>query len=197
MIPCDYKLVRGAFQGRGGLTPPLDQWNLLISGGFQAPTCAEPLLNTPLPLVPFFAKSLNKYLKDYLQYNSFLTLGLYYFKSLRSSLKSYPLRVTLYLLYNCVHFHRHKLFCTDKRLLIFIYQKNWLLLSQDLFGHSIKCHKKYGPGSLSHFAVVSCKQTKMQKSQPSYAVFDVHINTMKTTFDFNFYQAFKTAIGCT
>ena len=26
-------------------TPPLDQWNLLISGGFQAPTGAEP---TPL-----------------------------------------------------------------------------------------------------------------------------------------------------
>ena len=132
-----------------------------------------------------------------MQYNTFLTLGLYYFKSLRSSLQSHPLRVTLYLLYNCVHFHRHKLFCTDKRLLIFIYQK------LGFYSHRIclviwsVATKKYGPGSLSHFAVESCKQTKMQTSQSSYAVFDVHINTMKTTFDFNFYQAFKTAIGCT
>ena len=36
--------IRGVFRGGaiGAKPPPLDQWNLLISGGFHAPTGAEP-----------------------------------------------------------------------------------------------------------------------------------------------------------
>ena len=39
-----YKYIHhGRIQGGAmGTKPPLDQWNLLISGGFQAPTWAEP-----------------------------------------------------------------------------------------------------------------------------------------------------------
>ena len=47
--------TRGVFRGgtMGAKPPPLAQWNLLISGGFSAPTCAEPpplenFLNPPL-----------------------------------------------------------------------------------------------------------------------------------------------------
>jgi len=38
------KINPEAYSGRGamGAKPPLDQLNLLISGGFQAPTSAEP-----------------------------------------------------------------------------------------------------------------------------------------------------------
>ena len=35
--------LKGRIQGGAmGAKPPLDQWNLLISGGFQAPTGADP-----------------------------------------------------------------------------------------------------------------------------------------------------------
>ena len=37
-----YTFPRGVFRGVMGSKPPLDQWNLLISAGFQAPTGAEP-----------------------------------------------------------------------------------------------------------------------------------------------------------
>ena len=44
-----------------GAKPPLDQWNLLILGGFQAPTGAEPLtgkrknLSPPPEQIPEYA----------------------------------------------------------------------------------------------------------------------------------------------
>ena len=48
---------RGVF--RGGAKPPPDQWNLLISGGFQAPTGAEPPLEREKKFKPPLDKFLN------------------------------------------------------------------------------------------------------------------------------------------
>ena len=49
--------ARGVF--RGGAKPPLDQGNLLISGGFQAPTGAEP---PPLEREKNLSPTLDKFL---------------------------------------------------------------------------------------------------------------------------------------
>ena len=55
IVKLGWHLTRGVF--RGGL--PLNQWNLLISGGFQAPTVAEPPLEREKNLSPPLDKFLN------------------------------------------------------------------------------------------------------------------------------------------